>query len=100
MIDAAKIHSFLFHSYAICDNCVDSGNKVEEILGGKLNCETLEIEKTQPEFKDGDIVVAEEDNYYDKVIFIAPQRSRRKGWSFKGSPLQTVRCRLPFKRAS
>ena len=46
-------------------------NKVEEILGGKLNCETLEIEKTQPEFKDGDIVVAEEDNYYDKVIFIA-----------------------------
>lgn len=28
MIDAAKIHSFLFHSYAICDNCVDSGNKV------------------------------------------------------------------------
>lgn len=28
MIDAAKIHSFLLHSYAICDNCVDSGNKV------------------------------------------------------------------------
>lgn len=28
MIDVAKIHSFLFHSYAICDNCVDSGNKV------------------------------------------------------------------------
>ena len=33
------------------------------------NLDTLEIEK--PEFKDGDIVVAEEDNYYDKVIFIA-----------------------------
>lgn len=30
MIDAAKIHSFLFHNYAICDNCVDSGNKVGE----------------------------------------------------------------------
>lgn len=44
---------------------------VEERLGGKLNRETLEIEKPQPEFKDGDIVVAEEDNYYDKVIFIA-----------------------------
>lgn len=44
---------------------------IEEKLGGKLNCETLEIEKAQPEFKDGDIVVAEEDNYYDKVIFIA-----------------------------
>lgn len=44
---------------------------LEKKLGGKLNRETLEIKKTQPEFKDGDIVVAEEDNYYDKVIFIA-----------------------------
>lgn len=44
---------------------------VEERLGGKLNRKTMEIEKAQPEFKDGDIVVAEEDNYYDKVIFIA-----------------------------
>ena len=31
-------------------------NTIEEKLGGKLNRETLEIEK-QPEFKDGDIVV-------------------------------------------
>lgn len=46
-------------------------NTLEKFLGGKLNRETLEIEKPQPEFKDGDIVVAEEDNYYDKVIFIA-----------------------------
>ena len=46
-------------------------NKIEEHFGGKLNLETLEIEKSQLEFKDGDIVVAEEDNYYDKVIFIA-----------------------------
>ena len=30
---------------------------IEERLGGKLNRETLEIEKAQPEFKDGDIVV-------------------------------------------
>lgn len=29
---------------------------IEEKLGGKLNLETLEIEKAQPEFKDGDIV--------------------------------------------
>lgn len=29
---------------------------IEECLGGKLNRETLEIEKTQPEFKDGDIL--------------------------------------------
>lgn len=46
-------------------------NTIEKFLGGKLNRETLEIEKPQPEFKNGDIVVAEEDNYYDKVIFIA-----------------------------
>lgn len=46
-------------------------NTIEKFLVGKLNRETLEIEKPQPEFKDGDIVVAEEDNYYDKVIFIA-----------------------------
>ena len=30
---------------------------IEEKLGGKLNRETLKIEKAQPEFKDGDIVV-------------------------------------------
>ena len=44
--------------------------KIERKLGGKLNLKTLEIEK-QSEFKDGDVLVAEEDNYYDRVIFIA-----------------------------
>ena len=34
---------------------------IEERLGGKLNRETLEIEKTQPEFKDGDIVISKSD---------------------------------------
>ena len=29
---------------------------IEERLGGKLNRETLEVEKAQPEFKDGDVV--------------------------------------------
>ena len=46
-------------------------SNIEKEIGGKLNLKTLEIKKGQPEFKDGDIVVAEEDNYYDKVIFIA-----------------------------
>lgn len=32
-------------------------NIIEERLGGKLNRETLEVEKALPEFKDGDIVV-------------------------------------------
>lgn len=34
-------------------------NTIEKFLGGKLNRETLEIEKTQPKFKDGDIVSLE-----------------------------------------
>lgn len=32
-------------------------NTIEKRLGGKLNLETLIVEKVQPEFKDGDIVV-------------------------------------------
>lgn len=34
-------------------------NAIEEKLGGKLNLKTLEVEKTQLEFKDGDIVVTD-----------------------------------------
>lgn len=46
-------------------------NTIEERLGGKLNLETLEIEK-QPEFKDGDIVVTDAVPFmcYSKCIFI------------------------------
>ena len=37
-------------------------HKIEKELGGKLNRETLEIEKVQPEFKDGDIAFADYGN--------------------------------------
>lgn len=45
---------------------------IEEKLGGKLNRETLEVEKTQPEFKDGDIVFMKEikGGYFANCIFI------------------------------
>lgn len=45
---------------------------IEEKLGGKLNRETLEVEKTQPEFKDGDIVFMKgiKGGYYANCIFI------------------------------
>ena len=45
---------------------------IEEKLGGKLNRETLEVEKTQPEFKDGDIVFMKGIKawYYANCIFI------------------------------
>ena len=42
---------------------------IEERLGGKLNRETLEVEK-QPEFKDGDILYAEKDESHTDAIFI------------------------------
>ena len=45
---------------------------IEERLGGKLNRDTLEAEKTQPEFKDVDIVVTDAvpSMCYSKCIFI------------------------------
>ena len=43
---------------------------IEERLGGKLNRETLEVEKTQPEFKDGDVLYAEKDESHTDAIFI------------------------------
>mgnify|MGYP000145374204 CR=1 FL=1 len=47
-------------------------NTIEKELSGKLNMETLEIEKAQPEFKDGDIVVTDAvpSMCYSKCIFI------------------------------
>lgn len=44
-------------------------NTIEERLGGKLNRETLEIEKIQPEFKDGDIIKMTWDKYLAIAIF-------------------------------
>ena len=41
---------------------------IEERLGGKLNCETLEIEKTMPELYDGDIAFADYGNRQDMFI--------------------------------
>ena len=45
---------------------------IEEKLDSKLDRETLEIEKAQPEFKDGDIIVTASipSMYYSKCIFI------------------------------
>ena len=43
-------------------------NTIEERFGGKLNLETLEIEKAQPEFKDGDILYS---NLVGNEVFIA-----------------------------
>ena len=44
--------------FHIPEQCIAKSyiKNIEERLGGKLNMETLEIEKAQPEFKDGDIL--------------------------------------------
>lgn len=46
-------------------------SNIEEFKGGKLNLTTLEIEKTQPEFKDGDIVFVES-NVHDTYLRETP----------------------------
>lgn len=43
-------------------------NTIEKFFGGKLNRKTLEIEKTQPEFKDGDIAFADYGNRQNVFI--------------------------------
>ena len=44
--------------------------EIERKLGGKLNLKTLEIEKAQPEFKDGDILSCNEDTYTKHTTLI------------------------------
>ena len=53
--------------YSKLDNNTAYGyvREIERKLGGILNLETLEIEKAQPEFKDGDIIT-----FKDRIIII------------------------------
>lgn len=51
--------SWDIHDWVKSDHPAEYIKTIEERLGGKLNRETLEIEKAQPDFKDGDIVSLE-----------------------------------------
>lgn len=55
-------------------------HKIEKELGGKLNRETLEIEKTQPEFKDGDIAFADYGNRQD-VFIVSDKTDLSEGYN-------------------
>ena len=55
-------------------------NTIEEKLGGKLNRETLVVEKTQPEFKDGDIAFADYGNRQD-VFIVSDKTDLYEGYS-------------------
>lgn len=60
------------YSIANKDIAKDYISSIEEKFGGKLNLKTLEIEREQIKFKDGDIIVADAvpSKYYSKCIFI------------------------------
>lgn len=56
---------------------------VEERCGGKLNKETLEVEKAQPEFKDGDILAQPSSSVIGKnCIFILKELNKYKNYKY------------------
>lgn len=52
--------------------------EIERELGGKLNLETLEIEKSQPEFKDGDILLykSAKFTYFSSIFILCTNRNK------------------------
>ena len=55
-------------------------NTIEERLGGKLNRETLEVEKTMPELYDGDIAFADYGNRQN-VFIVSDKTDLSEGYS-------------------
>lgn len=53
-------------------------NTIEKRLGGKLNRETLDVEKVQPEFKDGDVVCISGMGYLSYGIVKSINNSSKK----------------------
>lgn len=75
-------------------------NTIEKELSGKLNMETLEIEKAQPEFKDGDIAFADYGNRQD-VFIVSGRTGLSEGYSsFISMDLSSltlsIACRTSF----
>lgn len=70
---SVKVHCYDTEDYALAskEKALEFFKSIEKIQGGKLNLETLEIEK-QLEFKDGDIIVTDAVSSlnYSKCIFI------------------------------
>lgn len=58
------------YSLASKEEALEFIKSVEEINNGKLNLETLKIEKVQPKFKDGDILSCDEDTYTKHTTLI------------------------------
>lgn len=58
---SVKVHCYDTEDYTLAskEEAQEFIKSIEKTYGGKLNLETLEIEKAQPEFKDGDIVMSD-----------------------------------------
>lgn len=73
---SVKVHSYDTEDYALAskEEALEFIKSIEKIHGGKLNRETLEIENTHPEFKDGDILcVIDNSNDYHYILIYKGQ---------------------------
>lgn len=72
-------------------------NTIEELLGGKLNRETLEIEKIQHEFKNGDIAFADYGNR-QYVFIVSGKTDLSEGYnSFISLDLSSLTLSMGYK---
>lgn len=69
-----------FYNLVLEEEALEFIKSVEKINNGKLNRETLEVEKTQPEFKDGDIAFADYGNRQD-VFIVSDKTDLSEGYS-------------------
>lgn len=71
--------------------------KIEERFGGKLNRETLEIEKPQPEFKDGDIAFSDYGNRQN-VFIVSDKTALSEGYnSFISLDLNSLTLSMGYR---
>lgn len=72
-------------------------NTLEKFLGGKLNRETLEIEKPQPEFKDWDIAFADYGNRQN-VFIVSDKTALSEGYnSFISLDLNSLTLSMGYR---
>ena len=74
-----NLSTITFHKLSRADSEIYI-TKIEERFGGKLNLETLEIEKTQPEFKNGDIAFADYGNRQN-VFIVSDKTDLSEGYN-------------------
>lgn len=97
--EKSEMITFLFNKVSD-DEAKTYINTIEKFLGGKLNRDTLEIEKPQPEFKEGDIAFADYGNRQDLFI-VSGRTGLLEGYSsfismYLSSLTLSIACRTSF----